>query len=159
MLQRNASLRMAFLIAVVLKGLDGLLETAAGVLVGIAGTLRLYLFLLWITAPELDVHPASGAAHLIRHGALGFAQSTSRFIVVWLLGHGIIKLALAIELLRGKSWIFPVAVAVLGAFVGYMVYRLLGRWSPWLAAFAALDTVTIALVLNEWRVQSTQHAS
>jgi uncharacterized membrane protein len=149
--QRNRGMRLAFLVAVAIKGLDGLIETTAGVLVAIAGTLQLYLFLLWITAPELDIRPASGAAHLIRHGALGLAQSTSRFIVVWLLGHGIVKLALAIELLRGKAWIFPVAVAVLAAFVGYMAYRLAGHWSPWLFAFALLDTITIALVLNEWR--------
>lgn len=151
MLQRNRGLRAAFLIAVALKGLDGLLETTAGVLVAVAGTLRLYLFLLWITAPELDIRPTSGAAHLVRHGALELEQSASLFIVAWLLGHGIIKLMLAIELLRGKVWIFPVAVAVLGGFVGYMAYRLTSHWSPWLFAFAFFDTITVALVFHEWR--------
>jgi hypothetical protein len=27
------------------------------------------------------------------------------------------------------------------------------HWSPWLFAFALFDTVTLALVLNEWRMR------
>ena len=55
--------------------------------------------------------------------------------------------------LRGKTWIFPVAVVVLAGFVSYMGYRLAGHWSPWLLAFALFDTITIALVLHEWRAE------
>jgi Predicted membrane protein (DUF2127) len=66
-----------------------------------------------VTAPELELHPASKTVHTFRHGAQGLAQASSRSIAIWLLVHGLLKLALAIELLRGKTWIFPVALVAL----------------------------------------------
>ncbi len=151
MVRKASALRAAFLAAVAIKGIDGAIETAAGAFVAIAGTQRLYSIVLRITAPELDINPASQAVHVIRHGALSLAHSSSRFIVAWLLIHGILKLALAVELLREKLWIFPVAIAILAGFIAYLSYRLFGHWSAWVLAFAVLDAVTLALVLNEWR--------
>ena len=152
-MRQPRSTRLAFLAAVAIKGLDGAIETVAGTIVAIAGTHGISEFILRITAPELELHPESRTVHLVRHGALGLAHASSRFITTWLFAHGILKLLLAVELLRGKKWIFPVAVAVLAAFVSYMGYRLADHWSAWLLAFALFDTVTIALVLNEWRAQ------
>lgn len=152
-LQQSRSFRFAFLAAVAIKGLDGAIESVAGAIVAVAGTQGVYNFIIRVTAPELELHPASETIHVIRHGAQGLAHASSHFVVIWLLAHGLLKLALAIELLRGKTWIFPAAVVVLGGFVGYMGYRLAGHWSPWLFAFALFDTVTIALVLNEWRAE------
>jgi uncharacterized membrane protein len=143
--------RIAFLVAIAVKGIDGLIETAAGLFVAIAGPWSLYELVVRVTAPELDFHPASRAVHAVRHGAASLAQSSGHFVIIWLLAHGIIKLALAIELMRGRRWIFPVAAAVLAGFVGYMAWRLTSHWSAWLLAFALFDVLTIILVLNEWR--------
>jgi|SRR5579862_4513862 len=144
-------LRMAFLAAVAVKGIDGMIETVAGVVVAVLGTEGVYELVIRFTAPELDLHPASKTIHLLRRGASDLSHASSRFIVIWLLVHGILKLALAIELLRGRSWIFPVAAIVLSAFVAFMAYKLVIHYSAWLLAFALFDLVTVALVLNEWR--------
>ena len=151
--ERSPALRFAFIAAIIVKGVDGAVESVAGTIVAIAGTQSLYEFVIRVTAPELELHPQSHAVHLIRHGAQGLAHASSRFVAIWLLVHGILKLALAIELLRGRRWIFPVATGILACFVGYMAYRLTGHWSPWLLAFAMFDVVTIGLVLHEWRSQ------
>jgi uncharacterized membrane protein len=151
--RRSSALRFAFMAAIAIKGIDGLIETVAGALIAVAGPWSLYDLIVRITAPELDFHPASKAVHVVRHGAAHLAQSTGHFVVIWLLAHGVIKLALAIELVRGRRWIFPVAAVVLAGFVGYMLWRLAGQWSPWLFAFALFDVMTIALVLSEWRAQ------
>ncbi|HEX3431525.1 MAG TPA: DUF2127 domain-containing protein [Rhizomicrobium sp.] len=148
---RSGTLRIAFVAAVAVKGIDGLVETFVGIVVAILGTQGIYDLVIQFTAPELDVHPQSKAVHLLRHGASTFAHASSRFVVIWLVVHGIVKLALAIELLRGKVWIFPVAAMILSGFVVYMAYKLVGHFSPWLLAFALFDAVTVALILNEWR--------
>ena len=145
------ALRVAFLTAVAIKGLDGLIETLAGIAVAILGIQGIYFLVIRFTAPELDLHPASKTIHLLRHGALDLEHASTLFIVVWLLAHGTVKLALAVELMRDRSWIFPVAALVLSAFVVFMTYRLFVRYSPWLLAFALFDLVTVVLVLNEWR--------
>lgn len=144
-------MRVAFLTAVAIKGLDGLIETLAGIAVAILGTEGIYEFVIQFTAPELDLHPTSRTIHLLRHSASDLAHASSRFILIWLLAHGILKLALAVELLRSRSWIFPVAAVVLSGFVAFMTYRLFAHYSPWLLAFASFDLITVALVLNEWR--------
>lgn len=150
---RRGALRIAFLAAVAVKGLDGLIETLAGLAVAILGTQGIYDLVIQLTAPELDLHPASKTVHLLRHGASNLAHASSRFIMVWLIAHGIIKVALAVELLRGKSWIFPIAAAILSGFVIYMTYKISGHYSSWLLAFALFDLATVVLVLNEWRSQ------
>ena len=48
----------------------------------------------------------------VRHSADGLAHASTAFVIVYLLAHGVIKLCIAINLLRGKSWIYPVAVAI-----------------------------------------------
>lgn len=144
-------IRFAFLVAVAIKGFDGLIETLAGLAVAILGTHGIYDLVIQFTAPELDLHPASKTIHLLRHGASDLSHASSRFIVIWLLVHGILKLTLAIELLRGRSWIFPVAAIVLSAFVAFMTYKLFIHYSAWLLAFALFDLLTVVLVLNEWR--------
>lgn len=149
-------LRIAFLVAVVIKAVDGLIETLAGIAVAILGTQAIYLLVIQWTAPELDLHPASRTIHMLRHGASDLAHTSSRFVVTWLLVHGVLKLALAVELLRGRAWIFPVAALVLSAFVSFMTYRLFVHYSPWLLAFAFFDLVTVVLVLSEWRSHRTR---
>jgi len=144
-------LRIAFLAAVVVKGLDGVIETLAGIAVAILGTAGVYELVIQFTAPELDLHPASKTIHLLRHGASDLSHASSRFVVIWLLVHGILKLVLAVELLRGRSWIFPAAALILSAFVAFMTYKLSVHFSGWLLAFALFDLMTVILVLNEWR--------
>ena len=158
MKRQSTVLRLAFFVAVTVKGIDGLIETLAGLAVAILGTPGIYALVIEITAPELDLHPDSRAVHLIRRGAFDLAHVSSRFLIIWLLVHGVLKLVLAVELLRQRMWIFPVAAAILSGFVIYMASRLAVHWSPWLLAFALFDLITVALVLNEWRTHRAQRA-
>src|SRR5215469_15336255 len=53
--RNRRALRVAFLVAVAIKGLDGLVETLAGTTVGILGTEGIYFLVIRLTAPELDL--------------------------------------------------------------------------------------------------------
>jgi uncharacterized membrane protein len=143
---------LAYLITISIKGLDGALETLAGLIIALAGKVRLYFFVLRITAPEIVNHPH--AAMALRHGAQGLKNGSDTFLIVYLLVHGVLKLGIAAALLleRGK-WIFPVAVVILGGFIAFMGYKLTIHWSNWLLAFALFDLLTVALVVNEWRTK------
>lgn len=151
MSNRTALFHRAYQAAIAIKGLDGAIETLAGLLVAIAGAERIYNFAVWITAPEIASNPDSKTAHLIRHGASGLMQGAETFVVIYLLVHGILKLGIAINLLRDKNWIFRPAIVILSGFVIFMSYKLTRHWSIWLLSFALFDVLTIALVVNEWR--------
>jgi uncharacterized membrane protein len=141
----------AYLAAIAIKGLDGAIELVLGAVVAVVGTQRLYAFLIAVTAPEIAGNPDNRAALFVRHGATGLMHSSNLFVIVYLLAHGVIKLGIAINLLRGKSWIYPIAVALLIGFIAFMSYRLTTHWSDWLLGFALFDVLTVALVINEWR--------
>jgi uncharacterized membrane protein len=159
MAKRPALLHIAYLIAIVIKGFDGLVETVAGLLIAIYGSSQVYEFAVWLTAPEIARHPESHAVHAIRHGAYGLAHSSHRFAIVYLLAHGILKLGLVINLLIEHLWIFPVSITVLLGFIAFMAAKLAAHWSPWLCAFAMFDLLTVALIANEWRVRWAQRTS
>jgi uncharacterized membrane protein len=149
---RSPFLRLAYLVAIAIKGIDGALEAIAGAVVAIAGTSRIYHFVVRITAPEIAKNPGVHAAHLLRHGASALVHASHPFVVTYLLVHGFLKVAIAINLLRGRAWIFPYATLILGGFIAYMGYRLTTHWSAWLLGFALFDVLTLVLVLNEWRI-------
>lgn len=142
--------RRGFLIAVALKGFDGALEMAAGLFVAIMGPLRLYDWVIWSVAPGLENRLGEHASRIVQHGAGQLALS-GRFAIFYLLAHGVLKLALAICLLRGRQWIFAPASAILLGFVVLLGWHAAEHGSLGVAALALLDAVTLLLVLDEWR--------
>jgi len=150
--QKRSLAHLAYVVTVALKGFDGGLETLAGLVIWITGPQRLYRWAVRITAPELYDGEHVHAVHAIRRGAEHLATTGAHFVVFYLLVHGILKLGLAIVLLRGGGrWIFPAGTLILTGFIAFMSYRLSQQWSNWLLGFALFDALTLALVLNEWR--------
>jgi uncharacterized membrane protein len=138
----------AYIVAIVWKGFDGLLETGGGAIIGLFGPEGLSRF-IQVTAPELESHVRT--AIFLQHSVVTLSQ-TYRFVTAYLLIHGILKLGLALALLRERHvWIFPLAMVLLSGFVAYMAFRLTVHWSYWLSAFAIFDVITIGLVVWEWR--------
>lgn len=151
MRQHNTLAHKAYLVTIAIKGFDGALETLAGLLIWITGPQLLYRWAVRLTAPELGGNHED-VALAIRQGAQHLAINGAGFIVFYLLIHGMLKLGIAIALMRGKGrWIFPVSALVLSGFIAFMVEKLTHQWSNWLCGFAAFDALTLALVLNEWR--------
>ena len=150
--KRPPLVHLAYVVTIAIKGLDGGLEMLAGLTIWITGPQRLYRWVVRVTAPELYDGSHVHAVHAIRDGAHHLAESRVSYIIFYLLVHGILKLGIAVALLKGGGrWIFPVASLILLGFIGYMSLRLSEHWSNWLLGFALFDTLTLALVLNEWR--------
>jgi uncharacterized membrane protein len=149
-MKQGAAAHAAYLVAIAVKGADGIVETLLGLLIAIAGPEKLYLAVLGFTTPELEENPASHAARVLQNGAAQLAHLSSTFAIVYLLVHGVLKSGLAISLLLGHRWIFPFAVAILSAFIGIMIYRMSVHFSWWPVWLALFDLLTVALVVNEW---------
>lgn len=74
-----------------------------------------------------------------------------RAVIVFLLSHGIVKLALVYCLLRDYRWVYRPAVLILGLFALYQLVVLLETPTAGKAVVLLLDVVIIGLVWREWR--------
>ena len=149
---------LGYMVTVAIKGIDGAIEILLALLVAIAGTKRLADMILSFVVPELEQHPASRMWQAAHHGATSLSHNSGHFAVVYLLIHGLLKAAIAYNLLLEKRWIFIPAFVVLTGFIAFMGVRLSQEWSIWLFALALFDALTLALVINEYvRLRAMPH--
>jgi uncharacterized membrane protein len=151
MLLAKRTLRRLFDLGVVIKGIDGALEVAGGVLFLVIDPQTLGTLILSLTAHEISEDPSDLVANLVRHGLGHLSANTSVFAGVYLLGHGLVKLFLMVFLLRGKLWAYLAALWFLGAFIPYQVYRIVLTNSLGLIALTGFDVVVMALIWHEYR--------
>lgn len=139
----------AFLAGMVFKGVDGCLELIGAIALVLTTRPEILHLVAWLRE-ELAEDPtdffATRAVSMAQHLTAGTQQFASAYLLV----HGAIKLALVAGLLRELRWVFPVALAVLTAFVAYQVYRLAHLPSWPLGLFTLVDMVVIALIGREW---------
>ena len=140
-------------VGVGIKGLDGFLELAAGLLLLISPhTLHVLLGAIVNEAGHHHGHVTHFVATSIAHLDDDLARSGLTFLIIFLIGHGIVKLALVYCLLRRILWAYPYGLGVLSLFLVYQLYALardpssVGMW-----LFTILDIVIIWLVWGEWK--------
>ncbi len=150
---QNKWFERIYKIGVGIKGFDGLVELVAG------------LALLLSPALVHDILAAISGRASHYHGQVShfiieyvarldsdLAKSGLTFLIIFLIGHGVVKLALVYCLLKEIIKAYPYALAVLGLFLVYQIYVLvrnplaIGMW-----LFTILDVVIIYLVWGEWR--------
>ena len=134
----------------VLKGIDGVLETVGGLVFLILKRSTLYNLVQRLTRPELLEDPDDLIANSLRHAFSHLSAGNKLFGSLYLLLHGAIKIFLVVYLLRGKLWSFPVAIAAIIAFIGYQIYHLTVHFSWTLVGLTALDVIIIFLVWHEY---------
>ncbi len=152
MISRRPLFHTAYLITIIIKGLFGLLEFCGGVIIGIFGPQRLYGLALRVMDPDLYEGGHIHTAQLVLQGAAALSQTRGHFVIFYLFMHGALKMAITAVLLRGRGrWVFPVASAILLGFIAFFGLHLSKHWSNWVLGLALFDTLTLSLVINEWR--------
>ncbi|TAN03443.1 MAG: DUF2127 domain-containing protein [Rhodanobacteraceae bacterium] len=153
MVKADRLVHRAFLVGMIFKGADGFLELIGAIALFVTTRPEIQHMVAWLAREELAEDPtdffATHAVNMAQHLTAG----TQHFAAAYLLVHGVIKLALVAGLLRGLRWVFPVALVVLTAFIGYQLYRLAHFPSLALGLFTLLDVIVVVLVGREWRTR------
>lgn len=142
-----------FEIGIILKGLDGVLETIGGTLLLAVTPATINRITRGLTQHELSEDPHDYiAVNLLRytHGLTGNAVT---FAAVYLLVHGIVKVFLVGALLRAKLWAYPWLILVLLLFIAYQLYRIAIKPTGGLIALTIFDAIITWLTWREWRKQ------
>ena len=140
-----------FQAAVYVKALDGILEIGAGTLLLIAKPAMIQNLVRILTHSELIEDPHDFVANLFVHLSHRFSIHVQFFAAAYLLAHGIIKLGLAVGLLRGVLWVYPVALLFLATFIFYQGDRIAHTHSITLGLLTAFDIAVLILIWHEWR--------
>jgi uncharacterized membrane protein len=95
---------------------------------------------------DLIANAVLGAANSLSVGSKGTAA-------IFLLSHGLIKLALVLAVLADFSWGYPAFIAALAALIAYQSYQLSHIFSLGLFVLTVFDVVVLFLTVHEYRVQ------
>jgi uncharacterized membrane protein/GNAT superfamily N-acetyltransferase len=144
-------LDVAFRVSITLKGIDGVLEVIGGTILLFVAPATLHHWARSLTAHELAQDPHDFVARHLLHSASTLSRSTTLFGAVYLLTHGIAKVVLVVALLREQLWAYPWMIALLGAFIGYQLYRLTEGFSAGLVLLTVFDAFVLVLTVLEYR--------
>lgn len=142
---------MLFVVGIFFKGLDGVTETAGGLAFVLLKHSRIIKYTLMVVSGELKEDPNDLIANFLVHLAATTPSATELFAGVFLLVHGMVKIAIVTGLFMRKLWVYPVGEVVLGLFVGYQVYRYARTLSWLLLGVTVVDLFVLFLIWTEYR--------
>lgn len=137
-----------FEVGIWIKGIDGLIEIAGGILLFAVSLQALNSWIIAITQNEIQEDSGDLIANALRHAAQRITPGSKHIAGAYLLGNGIVKVFLAACILRGKLWCYPIAIAVITLFILLQSVRLCFHFS-WSMLIATI--VDVAIVLLIWR--------
>jgi uncharacterized membrane protein len=144
-------IHLFFRIGVWSKGIDGALEVIAGFALLFTSTESLRTLVGWLTQGELQEDPTDFVATHLVEFFHRLSVGTKHFASAYLLVYGIAKMGLAAGLLCRKLWSYPTALAVLGIFLCYQVYRYSHNHSIGLGLISILDLIVIVLIWRDYK--------
>ncbi|HKF17585.1 MAG TPA: DUF2127 domain-containing protein [Candidatus Dormibacteraeota bacterium] len=151
--RRKDLLDRTFEVAIVLKGLDGVLEVVGGLILLVVSPATINRIVAALTQHELSQDPHDLLATRLLNTAHGLTKGSVLFASLYLLTHGAVKIVLVVALLKNKLWAYPWMIAFLLLFIGYQIYRILLVPSAALAALTAFDLFVVWLTYREYQRQ------
>lgn len=135
-----------------MKGIDGLLEAIGGVLLWFVKPSEMSATIQALCQHELSRDPHDIVAAHFLHISERLAHSDPLFASIYLLAHGVVKVALAVVLWLGKLWAYPLAIFVFSAFSVYQIYRYTHTHSIALLLLTVFDVAIVWLTWGDYRV-------
>lgn len=148
---RGKVVHILFLIGVLIKAIDGVLEVLGGLFLLFVGPAHLHRWLADLTQHELSEDPNDLVARFLLGVQAQLTEQTRIFATIYLIVHGLIKIGLVIAMLRRRLWAFPTAIVIFALFIIYQVYRYTITGGVWLLVLSAIDLIVIVLVWLEYR--------
>ncbi len=148
---RGKTIHLLFVISVIGKAVDGVLEIVGGSVLFFVNPDQIGWIARVLTQHELSEDPHDLVAGFLLHSAQHLSTNTKTFAALFLLWHGVVKAGLVLGLLRQKLWAYPTAIAAFCLFLVYQIYRYFNTHSVWLLVLSVLDLFVIVLAWLEYK--------
>jgi uncharacterized membrane protein len=131
-------LDVVFVISLIFKGLDGLIELLGGLALLVFSQPHIRHFVTAATHQELIEDPHDFIANLLIKSTANFTDGLRYFLAVYLLIHAAVKLISVIGIITNRLWAYPFALITLGLLALYQIYEVI---------FVKATVVMIALTI------------
>lgn len=146
---------LVFLVGIGLKAVDGIVELVLGTSLLLLRPTQITAVAQEATAGELEQDPRDLVANLVLHGATALSAEAAITTAVFLLLHGIVKVAIVAALLRGTPRLYPLAIAALAGFLVWQAVEMVLHPGIVVAALILFDVFVLAVTWREWRHHRT----
>ena len=148
-MQEN-NIRRLFKVSVLLKAANAIAEIVGGTSLLFTGEITKVVSQM--IQREFLEDPRDLVANVVQHYLPYFSEHSQLFAAYYLLSHGIIKIFLAVGLLRNKLWAYPAAIVFFVLFILYQVYRYTYAPSSLLIFLTIFDLIVVALTWHEYKI-------
>lgn len=136
---------------IVLKGIDGLTELAAGFVMLFLPPSVVANFITFLTHKELAEDPHDLIANLLVHAGHAFGAGSKTFAIIYLWVHASIKLIAVLGILKHWYWAYPFSLITLGILTLYQLYTLHVKLSAGMLILTVFDVIILTLIWRDWR--------
>jgi uncharacterized membrane protein len=142
--------RIIYLATIIGKGLFAVGECVSGLVLYFATDESIRAFNRWILKSRVFAESADVRLDFFRHLLENMQLDAKTFVAVYLILHGLLKVAIVLGLLSGHRRAYPLALVGLGLFVLYQLYHYAMHGNVIIVVLAALDVFIMLLVWREW---------
>lgn len=146
-----------FEVSIIVKGIEGIIETAAGFVVLFVGSMSLASWAINLANQELSSDPTDYIAQQILNTGEHLASGGTTFLVAYLLVHGLVKLIASGSLLLNMLWGYPFSMVTLGLFMFYQAYEVSLHFSLFMLLLTIFDIFLMWLIYREYQHQKLKH--
>lgn len=143
-------LQFLFTLTIVLKGIDGLFELIGGLFFVILKTPKLIDIISDILNYNIFHIPNDTIFDWVEKVSHALDTHVKVFIAILLIGNGVIKIALSINLLIRKLIVFPISIFFLILLLIYQTLQFIHTPSIYLFLFNLYDTIIIYVIWREY---------
>ena len=147
---QEANIRRIFKVSVLLKAANAIAEIIGGTSLLFTGEIT--KIVSQMIQREFLEDPRDYVANIAQHYLPYFSEHSQSFAAFYLLSHGVIKIFLAIGLLRNKLWAYPAAIVFFILFILYQVYRYTYTQSSFLILLTIFDLIVVGLTWHEYKI-------
>ena len=150
-MERRKILHDLFLIGIIIKCIDGILEFIGGIALAFAKTDIIINLVQKLFQHELIQDPTDIVANYLVKTSQNLSIGILTFASIYLIIHGLIKIGLFLGLWYKKIWAYPLAGIILSLFVIYQSIRIFNTHSILLLFLTLVDIFILILLRLEYK--------
>jgi uncharacterized membrane protein len=149
-LNKDTIINIGFYGGLAVKALNALIEFIGGFLLIVISHDELNRLIRLIALPELKEDPND----IVMNYFITLCQNSSinaqHSVAIYMLLHGITKLAMVWLLVKKKLWAYPLAMVVFGLFITYEIYSYMHSHSVLVLLIVIIDAAIIFMIILEY---------